>query len=1425
MQRPAFFEEIRAAAARRWDHLEADREDAAIWRQLFRQVQIPRHVVSELLQNADDACATRASVAFDGDEFIFSHDGEDFTVDHFRSLCRFGYSNKRNLHTVGFRGIGFKSTFSLGDVVGLRTPTLSVVFHKGRFTEPVWDASPGTFPAATEVRVRLADAHRREALERNLEEWLANPASLLFFRHIRGLSIGERSLGWIPQGSGPVTNSEWMSSASEPGQRHLVVHSDFEDFPADALAEVREERFIDTDDGTGFPPCRVDLVTGVKGRLFVVLPTEVASQLPFACNGPFVQDPARMQIKDPSTSPTNRWLLTRLGQLAASSLLAWLRSTGDIESRACAYQLLPDVDWDDPTLAGACATVVEQAVKTQLEKEQFVLTATGELTVVGSCVSIPREIAAVWSPPQLQTGLADGRATLAPSVSDADCQKLVAWQAASALSKSEVLGRLKSCGMPKPRTWRQLLTLWSYVSSEVSPYYQRQWLRSLRIVPVQGKDTLHQASEVTRLGEKKLLQSDADWEFLSAHLLALNQNWLRFLQEKRQTADENGDEEARDDVAGAYKVLVSLELDKSTDANQALQRIAAQFVWPPGSDPADCIRLAQIAAKLDVSVDERFRFPVRDGSFQPASAVVLADEGGQLQDWLPESWYALHTLAPTCWERFTSCTPDEWKQWVRSDHSRLATFPPLSHCDRWYWSRSDIREVAERRGLRGDLEYQYKTNRFVLRDPDFDGELWAHWRALATNQPKIWAQLVARILTKESASFWSSDLNAVALHVATTGTCRRITSEPLTAGWLDRLTELPCLEDDRGACRQPAELLCRTAATEALLGAEPFVHAEIDSEANRPLLLALGVRNTPTGPGQILARLQALSKAPAPPFEEVFKWYRRLDQLVEGCTTEQVEQVRASFRGDKLVISATKEWVASHEVYLQADENDAPGAAVVHSAVADLALWRRVGIAERPTRDLALAWLRRLPSGTILSPDQIQRTQALLRRYPEEVWADSGHWLNLDGRWTPTQGLEYALTMQALVPWRHLYPSAREKIADFRWLPAELTMRPPFSSLVSLGQRLENRPTEAQGAPIPRPMPSWLITIASLLERILLPDPGQTSRVRELATRLRVSKWYEAAELSVIPYLDGTPAGTAQSVNALWSGTSLYVCDGSAARIARCVLNELQRAFDSREIAEVLTLCYDRQSGFVREAVEGTFTLDTGPAGNGESEGGIPAPDPSGSRRRDASAVGDEPEPVIGDGRSLPSAVGTPIKAANTEGATTNLSGMSDAVEPAAGDSSEEPCLPAQHRASTPAGPSLLERFARSRGYAPDGSSRFRHPDGSWMARAADNVFAWDLYARDGNLCRSYWVSARCLEEKPLELPSEVWDLCTRLPDTHALVLADRDGEPTEVTGRQLGALCERDELRVFPATYRLVYVPAEAEARAGSAESLTCVP
>jgi hypothetical protein len=81
---------------------------------------------------------------------------------------------------------------------------------------------------------------------------------------------------------------------------------------------------------------------------------------------------------------------------------------------------------------------------------------------------------------------------------------------------------------------------------------------------------------------------------------------------------------------------------------------------------------------------------------------------------------------------------------------------------------------------------------------------------------------------------------------------------------------------------------------------EPFVHGLLDRETTRPLLDLLGVRSTPTGPDRLLECLRALAKAKQPPVHEVEKWYRRLDQMVETCSTTDFQKIKQAFRSERL---------------------------------------------------------------------------------------------------------------------------------------------------------------------------------------------------------------------------------------------------------------------------------------------------------------------------------------------------------------------------------------------------------------------------------------------------------------------------------------------------------------------------------------------
>ena len=93
---PAYFGATQEDARRDWLQLEQSSWKQAV-QHLFQEVQSTQHVISELLQNADDAGATHVRIRVEGDRFIFDHDGVDFTADQFQALCRFGVSSKAKI--------------------------------------------------------------------------------------------------------------------------------------------------------------------------------------------------------------------------------------------------------------------------------------------------------------------------------------------------------------------------------------------------------------------------------------------------------------------------------------------------------------------------------------------------------------------------------------------------------------------------------------------------------------------------------------------------------------------------------------------------------------------------------------------------------------------------------------------------------------------------------------------------------------------------------------------------------------------------------------------------------------------------------------------------------------------------------------------------------------------------------------------------------------------------------------------------------------------------------------------------------------------------------------------------------------------------------------------------------------------------------
>ena len=1377
MRQPDYFEGVRSEASLIWEDLEAKPELAGPWRQLFRQVQSPRHVLSELLQNADDAGATEAAVDLDDDEFIFSHNGEDFNEEQFRSLCRFGFSNKRTLHTIGFRGVGFKSTFSLGDEVRLFTPTLSVAFSHQRFTEPIWVKGPGTSTGLTEIRVAVQKEQVRQELGKNLGDWSDSPASLLFFNNIRCLRILDREIRWESHGAGPIEGSEWMSVSTTPEKAYLLVRSSEDEFPEDALSEIKDERMTPEEEAD-FPPCRVEIVLGMEGRLFVVLPTGVLTQLPFACNAPFIQDPARMKIKDPALSPTNSWLLKRVGELAADAMLAWVKNESlDVEDRCRAYGLLPDVTRDDNSLEGSCGAIVNEHFGARIEGKRFVLTETQSLQLVGKCMAVPSELLGVWSPAQISAGFnKDKLQILSRFVSQLDRTKLSNRRYINTLGRPQILEVLRTTHPPRPRDWEHLLRLWEYVSGELIGV--RSPNRNLRIVPARGKRVLFGAAEVIRAAERRSLRGE-DWEFLSPHFLAMDPAWTRFLAQQRQAAEASEDEVLKRQVRLALSSLSTLSLGEASNVDRIMSKVADSFFFmDPSPEVQDYARLTHIAAKLGASISNNFQFVTQGGEFAPGP--ILADVENDLDMFVSADWYKKNVLHDAYANFGETCTQEEWRQWLRSQGSRLRTFIPLSQTRSRLSGRERLRERLRHLGLRGEPQFHYRSDQFAVEDWNFPSSHWNHWKSLAEDNDGFWAALLRRIL-EQPTSFWSGAMSARAIHLARNGHERAVTQEALTPEWIIRFRELPCFRDTWGQFRQPAEIFRRTPETEPFLGVEPFVEPELDTEATRPLLNLLGVRDKPTGPERLLERLQALTYSQPPLVPEIQKWCLSLDQLFDRCSTEEIQSIRQALASNKLILTEQEDWAATEEVFLNTDADGIPGTVLIHPSVRELSLWRKVGVSERPTADQAIEWLKGFLSGQRVVARDAKRARSLMSSYAPRIWKECGHWLNLQDEWVPVDDLVYCVTAESRYVWSHLFPAVKAKTADFLPLLPGTCQDRPFSAFPTLKGVIEERIHGQSGLPLPQEKP-WLAALGEGLKRITLDDPEQTERIRVLAQDLALTRWQVAAGLKSVPYINGTPAGTPWTIDVHWGDRLLYVETSSTAKMARVVPQEIARAFNRTEITDAIKLCYERSPDFINEYLESNFTL--GP--RGEQEGHCDSEDrkePLDKENEESLAIEELPENHVNDG-SQPDY---------------------DSDEH---DKNEEvePSPPRPPRPPGPSRPSVMERFAISHGFSMNGTGKFHHQDGRTLERTTGNTFPWQLKSGLGETIKYYWDKEHCIEREPLQLDAEAWQLCQQLPALYSLILNDTNNAPLEIKGSQLVEMTEQKMLILHPATYRLEY-------------------
>lgn len=394
--------------------------------------------------------------------------------------------------------------------------------------------------------------------------------------------------------------------------------------------------------------------------------------------------------------------------------------------------------------------------------------------------------------------------------------------------------------------------------------------------------------------------------------------------------------------------------------------------------------------------------------------------------------------------------------------------------------------------------------------------------------------------------------------------------------------------------------------------------------------------------------------------------------------------------------------------------------------------------------------------------------------------------------------------MQSLVAWKHLFRPIKQKTADLQMLPYDVCEREPFVVFEALAKSIEERFSDEfvvlkNAINVP-----WMNALGSALSRVVFDDNEETKRVRDLGRRLTNTVCQKASSLKTIPYINNTPAGTPRMINVLWNDFVLYLDGHSTAKVAKNIVQEIGREFNRADITDAIKFCYERRPEFVFDYLNDSFHLDPevhyperGMPGNKEQ------PDPS-SLQKDAVLMNEPLSNTKED--QISEFLDTNSEELDVpQNMDTSLNLHNENLSVGEYFPNKDRQI---RRKVVVAKPTLIELYALANGFQKEQTAeKFSRKDGGWIQSAAPgSSFPWQEFSSSGDLLQCYWVKDICIEQEPLQVAAEIWELYIQDPERHSFILARHDGTPIRYSGHRICQLLKSEKLKLFPATYRILY-------------------
>lgn len=262
----------------------------------------------EIIQNANDypqgKKPVHLDISIDDTKMVIEHNGTPFEAHHVDSLCNVLKTTKEEGEDkIGYKGIGFKSIFSISDHVHVQSGGFSFRFDKSHHENPeefpwqiapIWTTPTLQIQDLTNVHIACRLKRGREFSEsvlKKLETHDFDESSILFLPNIEkvGIHLLDREFQFRKGGN---STSRWTFHESTS----ILI-------PEDIKEQLRKSDVVPDklkNSGSTFLQfaTRTASEESVAGKIFVFLPTRLETGLPFHINGNFIPDVSRHELNE-----------------------------------------------------------------------------------------------------------------------------------------------------------------------------------------------------------------------------------------------------------------------------------------------------------------------------------------------------------------------------------------------------------------------------------------------------------------------------------------------------------------------------------------------------------------------------------------------------------------------------------------------------------------------------------------------------------------------------------------------------------------------------------------------------------------------------------------------------------------------------------------------------------------------------------------------------------------------------------------------------------------------------------------------------------------------------------------------------------------------------------------------------------------------